>query len=940
MSDATEAPARQPRGDAGRGSVAVVVPTYREAPNLEELVERLGAVRDESGIPLELVIVDDASDDDPTGVIAGLGRPWVRLIVREGERDLSTAVLRGIAETDAPTIVVMDADLSHPPERIPALLAALDAGAEMAVGSRRVPDASTDERWGIGRRLVSRLGAAVIAPLTSVRDSTSGFFAMRRALPDRCMDLRPTGYKIGLELIVRARCRDVREVPIHFGARRSGESKLTVRQGLRFLEHLRRLYVFAMREALLRPRRPGEGTLGVATPEPRRRALWLLGGVTIFAAVVALYAPAIRFGFLGYDDRFHIHQNDALVTPGPQRFTRFWAAPYGNLYVPLAYNLFAVEAIATDRGTEVRPADRFDPRVFHATSVVLQAIAGVLVLGILASLGAPLLASIVGAGLFALHPLQVEAVAWISEQRGLLAGVLALGAALVYLRSTGARRSRASVAGVVIGGVLFVLSMLSKPSTAALPVALVIVDVMVRRVPLRRSLVRMIPWIVAGLALLVVTRVLQQPEAARASAPLWARPLIAGDAITFYLEKLVLPFGLSPDHGRTPAAVLGGAWIFVAWLVPVAIACAMVLGRAWRGLAAFGVFAVMLAPVLGLVSFHHQDISTVADRYASLALLGAAMLGALVVARVPKRVGVPVALVVLVALGVDSRAQLTHWRSDETLWTHTLDVNPRSAMAHNNLGYWLDEQGRLDDALEHYRRAIALDPEVERARTNAGVALQKLGRGAEAETILHDALAQDPRDVRAMTALGVAYATSGRRDDGADLFRRALAIDPSDAEALSDLGLTRMEAGDAGEAERLYRAAIRANPWFAEAWHNLGVVLSRTGRLDEAIDAWRRAIECNPKLAPTQRRLGSALLGKNQLDAAEAHLREAVRLEPTNAAGHNNLGLIAIRRGDLDEAIAEFSEAVRLDPTLETAQENLANAKTLRARQDRPQAPP
>ena len=938
MPEAPDAPARTPPLGGGRASLAVIVPTFREAANLPELIGRLRAVREQSGIQLELIIVDDASDDDPEGVVARLAEPWVRLIVREDERDLSTAVIRGMAETDAPTIVVMDADLSHPPERIPALLGALDEGAEFAMGSRHVPGASTDERWGLCRRLASRLAAALIGPLTGVKDSTSGFFAMRRSLLDRRGTLRPIGYKIGLELIVRARCRNVREVPIHFADRKRGRSKLNARQGLRFLEHLRRLYSFALRDSLIRPRNCGAGSLG---PTGRvRPGACLLAATALFVSMIALYAPATSFEFLGYDDRFHIHENDALAASGPQRFSSFWVGQYGNLYVPLAYNLFAVEAIAGDRGPDVKPADRFDPRVFHTTSVVLHAVACVLVLLVLLALGAPLLASLAGALLYGVHPLQAESVAWISEQRGLLAGVLALSASLVYFRATRAQREHASIAGVALGGGLFVLSMLSKPSTAPLPLALLIIDVMIRRVPLTKSLTRLGGWFVAGLALLVATRLLQAPEAARVSTPLWARPLIAGDSIVFYLARLVYTFGLSPDHGRTPGTVLSSAWIWVVWIVPVVLVAVLVVLKRWRAMAAFGVFAAMLAPVLGLVSFHHQAISTVADRYAALALLGPAMLVALIVARVPTRIGLPIAAVTLLALAARSRDQLAHWRSDETLWTHTLAVNPRSAMAHNNLGYRLYEQGQLPQAIEHYQHAIALDPDVDRARTNAGVALRELGRASEAESMLAEALAQDPSDARALTALGVTLATQGRRDEAAALFRLALDADPTDAEALSNLGLTRMEADDPSAAERLYREAVRADPWFGEAWHNLGIVLARTGRAEEAIEAWSRAARCNPTLAPSRRRLGLALLDVGRLDEAEQHLREAVRLDPTNAAGHNNLGLVSIKRGDLDGAITEFGEAVRLDPSLATARQNLENARLLRARRQHPDTKP
>jgi dolichol-phosphate mannosyltransferase len=233
---------------SGRG-VTVIVPTYREAENLPALAARLAALRESDGLDLELLIVDDASPDGTPAVVAGLGLPWVRLIVRTTERGLSTAVIEGLRQARHDLLVVMDADLSHPPERIPALVAALDAGADMAFGSRYVGGASTEEGWGLVRWLNSQVATMLAAPLTRIRDPMSGFFALRRATFARAAALNPVGYKIGLELIVKCHARDVREVPIHFANRFRGESKLSLAEQLRYIKHLRRLYLYQFTES-------------------------------------------------------------------------------------------------------------------------------------------------------------------------------------------------------------------------------------------------------------------------------------------------------------------------------------------------------------------------------------------------------------------------------------------------------------------------------------------------------------------------------------------------------------------------------------------------------------------------------------------------------------------------------------------------------------------
>jgi len=238
--------ADQPRAAPAEGSpsVSVIVPTYREAGNLPELIRRVEQVRTSRGMPRELLIVDDDSDDGTPQVVDGLNRSWVRLIVRKDARDLSSAVLEGLRQARGEVAVVMDADLSHPPEAIPRLVQAIVDGADFAIGSRYVAGGSTDAAWGPLRWLNSRIATWLARPLTAAKDPMSGFFAIRRERVYRAAGLDPIGYKIGLELLVRCRCRDVREVPIHFADRTAGKSKLSFKQQVRYVRHLRRLVWF------------------------------------------------------------------------------------------------------------------------------------------------------------------------------------------------------------------------------------------------------------------------------------------------------------------------------------------------------------------------------------------------------------------------------------------------------------------------------------------------------------------------------------------------------------------------------------------------------------------------------------------------------------------------------------------------------------------------
>ena len=228
-----------------RGAVTVVVPTLREAANIPLLVERIHAALSRTGTRWELLLVDDDSRDGSEEIVTELAKHLpVRIEVRRNAPpDLSLAVLHGMRLARYDRLVVMDADLSHPPERIGDLLAALDGDVDMAVGSRYAPGGHVDRTWGWRRRLNSRVATALALPLARCSDPMSGFFATDRwKLPD-LERLQPIGYKIGLELMVRGRFR-VAEVPIDFVDRDLGSSKMDWRQQLNYLRHLYRLYLY------------------------------------------------------------------------------------------------------------------------------------------------------------------------------------------------------------------------------------------------------------------------------------------------------------------------------------------------------------------------------------------------------------------------------------------------------------------------------------------------------------------------------------------------------------------------------------------------------------------------------------------------------------------------------------------------------------------------
>ncbi len=240
---------------ACRGA-SIIVPTYREAANVKNLTERLFAAMGPTGRPVELILVDDDSRDGIDKVVEELSRDHaVRLIVRTGERGLSTAVIAGFREAKFDRLVVLDADLQHPPETVPAVLDRLDVGdCDFVIASRFVEGASIAEDWPRMRRLASLIARWLAHPIAPLTDPMSGFFALHRSTWERAdppckqalpvSPVNPIGYKIALELYVKGRCRQPAEVPLQFAARAAGESKFGFAEQIRYLRHLTRLYRF------------------------------------------------------------------------------------------------------------------------------------------------------------------------------------------------------------------------------------------------------------------------------------------------------------------------------------------------------------------------------------------------------------------------------------------------------------------------------------------------------------------------------------------------------------------------------------------------------------------------------------------------------------------------------------------------------------------------
>ena len=241
---------------AATPAVSVIVPTYKEAGNLPLLVPRICRALAEAQLPLEIIVVDDHSQDGTEEAVARLqeqGLP-VTIDVRALQCDLSSAVIHGFRRAKGRFLVCMDADLSHPPEQIPELVAALQSHrADFVIGSRYLPGATMDAHRGLFRRLRSKVVTLMARPLAHVRDPMSGFFALSRELFLRADEFSPVGSRIALELLVKTRCSNVVEIPVHSADRTVGSNRLNLSEWLKYVRHLKRLfdYKYAVRARFL-----------------------------------------------------------------------------------------------------------------------------------------------------------------------------------------------------------------------------------------------------------------------------------------------------------------------------------------------------------------------------------------------------------------------------------------------------------------------------------------------------------------------------------------------------------------------------------------------------------------------------------------------------------------------------------------------------------------
>jgi tetratricopeptide (TPR) repeat protein len=631
----------------------------------------------------------------------------------------------------------------------------------------------------------------------------------------------------------------------------------------------------------------------------------------IVLATAWVYAPAIQGRWI-WDDTEEVAANSTLRDPAG--LAGIWFAPSGPDYFPLKTTVQWMEwHLWGDTAAD-----------YHLANVALHALGALLLWRVLWKLGVR--PAWFGGLLFAVHPMAVESVAWISELKNTLSLPPLLLAMSAYIDFDRDRRSR----DLVLAGAWFAAAALCKSSVVMLPLFLLLFAWWRRGRIGWRDIACTAPFFAISLGLGTVTLWFQEHRAIVGQdlgiGGFWTRCAIAGRALAFYSEKCLLPVGLMPVYPRWSVQPLSPAQ-FLPWLVFGALAAWMWRYRAGWGrhaLLGAGFFVVNLAPVLGFAPMAYLRISWVSDHLAYLSLAGAAGLAAAGLGVWLRRARSAAAVwcfaaAAAAALALGSRIYAGAFRDDETFWAYAAARNPEAWIAHSNLGLAMYGRGLVPEAVSHYREALRLKPDFDAARVNLGNALAHSGREAEAAAEFNEAIRLRPDNTDARTGLGNLALAAGRNGEAVEQYEAVLRIRPSDADVLRSCAEAHYRNGNAlGNAGRVreaaseYAAALRLWPGFAQAHANLGLALATEGKAAEAIGELELALRLKPDYAEAHAYLGLALAGAGRMTEAIAQYEEALRLRPDAAEVHYNLAVALRSAGRLPEASAHFEAAARL----------------------------
>jgi tetratricopeptide (TPR) repeat protein len=662
--------------------------------------------------------------------------------------------------------------------------------------------------------------------------------------------------------------------------------------------------------------------------------------LALASAILAAFSTVLQCGFINYDDPPYVTENP-VVRRGLTLQGLIWA--FSSVH---SSNWHPLTTLSHMLDCQVFGLNPTGP---HAINLIFHIANSILLFLVLEKMTGAMWRSVLVAALFALHPLRVESVAWISERKDVLSGFFFLLGLLAYTRYANEFRIQGAKAKRFYGEALFyfALGLMSKPMLVTFPFVLLLLDFWpIRRLRTKSMSVEWrtspnaagraaldllkekIPFFALSVASSIVTFCVQKKSGAVSSLQslhLLDRFQNAAVAYLRYVGKIFWPTDLAVFY----PAVHWRVWEVISGCLVLVVISLLVLvlmrKRPWWAIGWFW-FLGTLIPVIGLVQVGSQSM---ADRYSYLPSIGifiaitwgaAELLGSRPIGRF---IGVAVAGVSIFVCAVLTWFQVQFWKDNHSLFSHALAVTTNNHIAHGQLAVWLDAENKLDESVVHLKEAIRLQPYAEFHSSLANVFI-KQGKLDEALAECDRALRRRPEFSQAHNNRGVALEKKGQWLEAIQEYAAAVKSDPEYAEAFNNWGSTLARQRKFEEALPKFVAALKIKPDYAEASDNLGRVYFELRRYREAAVQYAAALRSSPKFAVAYRDLGELMGRQNQLPEAEKNYRLALRYAPDDFQAHFGLGMVLYRQGKIAETVVHWSEAIRLKPDWPDLLNNLA----------------
>lgn len=515
---------------------------------------------------------------------------------------------------------------------------------------------------------------------------------------------------------------------------------------------------------------------------------WVLSLILV-AITLAVFWPVWKFDFIDWDDWRLLAENPDFSPVNWSAIWGYWIHGHSNLYAPLTYTLWAVLAWFNQHWTGHIP---LSPGIFHLANLLAHLVAVQFTFLLLRRLTIRALPAFAGAVVFAIHPLQVESVAWVASFNTVLCGALTAAALWLYIGHAQSATRRLSLQWFVASCLVLLLALCAKPMAISAVAMALLIDALILRRGFRQYWKPILIWAVLTIPFIIIGRLLQPPFTLT-QTPAWTRPLVAADTTAFYLLKLIWPARLTLDYQRTPIWLLHTGRLWWTWVFPAALLALAIVW--WKRmptlLCGFAVMIVGILPVSGIVGFWFQRYSTVADRYMYLGMMGVAIVVAGFVAAYRKISVGCVGILLTCALMLRSSFRVQDWRNSVTITTNAQAFEENSAIAFKIRAAVLAEMGRLPEAVEQYQRALKFDPSDADTRYNFANLLYRMKQFQPAAREYRQALKEEPNRADIHYNYAVALMAMGQTSAAGSEFRKAVELDP--ASTLARLGYEKWQ---------------------------------------------------------------------------------------------------------------------------------------------------